>query len=205
MILSDNDILAAFDQGAIFFYSPKHPKAPASQRARLQELIGKNPNSVDVTLGETICQPEYLGSQVINPYYSDRTFEAGRFYLGHTEEFIGTTVEPYIVDRTYSGFGNYPVTIRDEYWLAPMFDTRSTLAREGVPFHLSAGFGDCGFHGRWALEIAPAQSAVVNAGDRVGQVYFQTLSSEPANKYQSNYSKVDDWSFEECVLPRKGG
>jgi deoxycytidine triphosphate deaminase len=122
------------------------------------------------------------------PFGKAIPFIRGCFYLAHTEEFIGTTSKPFHWDGK-------------EHYLTSQFDTRSTLARMGLPMHCSAGFGDCGFHGRWALEITPQRTHMLSKGTRIGQVYFTTLVGKPSSFYESNYSKVEDWSFDSCVLP----
>jgi dCTP deaminase len=204
MLLSSEAILAAYDQGAIHFYSP----GCLDQMSRLVYLLGDNPNSVDVTLGSEVREigrkfwefwkMSNLKGKVWRldyPTYDLEGYplEKGSFYLSHTEEFIGTTDKPFNWDGK-------------DYYLTSQFDTRSTLARMGLPMHCSAGFGDCGFHGRWALEIAPVQDCVIDAGEKVGQVYFTTLCGTPKHFYESKYgqSNPDKWSFEESVLPRKG-
>jgi deoxycytidine triphosphate deaminase len=70
---------------------------------------------------------------------------------------------------------------------APMLETRFSLARLGVSCHLSAGFGDDGFCGRWTLEITVAHPVKLFPGVRVAQVaFFKVLGRRMpyAGKYQ---------------------
>lgn len=234
MLLSNVDILKAYDQGAIYFVSPGHE----NQRERLIELLSHN--SIDVTLGA-----EYLDVYGNDSYDVDRSndkverihykeakkssllskldfftqeyvgetsplyLDPSSFYLAHTHEFIGTTDKPYMYERKLKVVNKTTgeteeQVITEELYLVPMFETKSTIARMGASMHLGAGFGDFGFHGRWAMEISPAVPLTLNFGDKVAQISFQALSSKPNTTYNSDYSQVEDWSFDKCVLPRNG-
>lgn len=98
------------------------------------------------------------------------------FFLAFTEEFIGTAPNSNI---------------------HPQFHQRSTLAREGL-FHTKAGWGDVGFHNRWAMEFYTLKPFYIKAGDRVGQISFEyTTDSESYAQETGNYQK--NISFEELV------
>lgn len=105
------------------------------------------------------------------------------FVLCHTEEFIGTTVP----------------------WLRPDIDTRSTLARWGLPVHLSAGLGDPGFCGRWTLEVWNwhTEAILVPVGARVGSVQFTVVEGNEG-LYTARYNVGRaDWT-PDAMLPRRG-
>lgn len=72
--------------------------------------------------------------------------------------YLGSTVE-------YAGSDNY----------VPMYDGRSSKARLGIGSHISAGFGDIGFKGKWTLEITVIHPTVVYPNMRIGQVYFMRV------------------------------
>lgn len=222
MLLSNVDILKAYDQGAIYFVSPGHD----DQRARLQELLSHN--SVDVTLG--LLYMDVYGYEGVEKDPSGKTIpykgtailsmlsdgepasvqlDPSSFYLAHTHEYIGTTDKPYRLEQVMTvtdskGKKKVSQTFYQDVYLVPMFETKSTIARMGASMHLGAGFGDFGFHGRWAMEISPAVPITLNPGDKVAQISFQTLSSKPSTVYESPYSKVDNWNFAESVMPRNG-
>lgn len=92
--------------------------------------------------------------------------EPGRLYLGSTVEY----------------------TAADD--CVPMLEGRSSIGRLGLYVHVTAGFGDVGFHGCWTLEISCIQPIRVYAGVEICQIYFHTIAGayEPyvSNKYQNN-------------------
>ena len=103
--------------------------------------------------------------------------------LAHTIEYIGTTV-PY---------------------LQPFLQTRSTLARWGVPIHLSAGWGDPGYCSRWTLELYNPwpRSVVLPVGGRVGCIGFiEVAGNESAYEGRYNASALE-WT-PAAMLPRQG-
>ncbi len=75
--------------------------------------------------------------------------------------YLGTTME-------YAGSDIY----------VPCIEGRSSMARLGISPHVSAGFGDHGFKGKWTLEITVAHPVRVYAGMRVCQVYFHEMKGE---------------------------
>lgn len=115
------------------------------------------PASVDLTLGSEIYIPEYDEHLVADP---DEPIElgAGAFVLGHVDEHVSIPSD-----------------------LLGLLSGRSTLARQGIAVHLSAGWCDPGFEGQLVLEIknVAADTRVLHPGDRVAQIGFIILD-EPA-------------------------
>lgn len=215
MILSNMDILKAYEQGAIWFNSPHDTKTNKELLIEQTRI-----NAVDVTLGSIVMEeiprgielPAYTKVDTSSGYV---TLVAGRNYLAHTHEFIGTTEIPFqheyeikLEETVRSDLKLNELTslmYKQELWLAPMFDSRSTLARRFVPMHMSAGFGDVGFCSRWAMEIHPTSTILLKIGTPVAQVSFQTVSSKPSVLYSSGYNAaktLEEWSFEQNVLPK---
>lgn len=87
----------------------------------------------------------------------------GVLYLGSTEEY---TESPDLV---------------------PMYEGRSSMGRLGVCSHITAGFGDIGFRGRWTLEISVVQPVRVYAGIRIGQLFFHRPDGEILHRYAGKY------------------
>lgn len=92
--------------------------------------------------------------------------EPGRLYLGRTVEKTRT-------DK-----------------LVPMLEGRSSIGRLGMFVHVTAGFGDVGFHGYWTLEIFVVQPLVIYPDVEVCQIYFHHIDGAYATyksgKYQNN-------------------
>jgi dCTP deaminase len=88
--------------------------------------------------------------EVVTVPISPKGFELlpGKIYLGSTVEECGS----------------------DHYVCC--IEGRSSVGRLGIQVHMTAGFGDLGFKGRWTLEIRVAQPVVVYPFVRIAQAYF---------------------------------
>jgi dCTP deaminase len=75
----------------------------------------------------------------------------GVLYLGETEEYTET---PHHV---------------------PCIEGRSSVGRLGMQVHLTAGFGDTGFKGKWTLEITVVHPLKVYAGTEICQISYQNV------------------------------
>ena len=133
------------------------------------ENIG--PNSYDVRLADELAV--YI-DPVLDVRRENRTRKIkipeegiklvpGKVYLGSTVEY---TESPAFV---------------------PMYEGRSSLARLGISSHLSAGFGDIGFKGKWTLEIKVEQPVIICAGIRIGQLYWHKPVGEITSTYHGKY------------------
>jgi dCTP deaminase len=98
----------------------------------------------------------------------------GILYLGSTIEYAGST--KYI----------------------PCIEGRSSVARVGLSVHLSAGFGDIGFVGRWTLELSVVQPLRIYAGIEICQIMFYSIEGD-YNLYNGRYP-----ANQPGVLPSKG-
>lgn len=77
--------------------------------------------------------------------------------------YLGSTVE-----RTFT----------DKY--APKIDGKSSVGRLGMGVHVTAGFGDVGFDGRWTLEITVVHPLKVYPGVPICQVAFSDVKGDLA-------------------------
>jgi deoxycytidine triphosphate deaminase len=203
MILNAKQIIEEAKSNKIIYYSDN--KNYLKQNCKNQ--------SVDVNLGEWVYIPllaDRLSVAKANDYSSstipqiiddewffnlkrcgDLIIPKGVFFLCHTEQFIGTAANSDIL---------------------PQFYQRSTIARMGLS-HTLAGWGDVGYHNRWAMEFTTLNKFTLKYNMRVGQITFsQTLpnsnsyTSETGN-YQSIENDLDDlvnsWKKED-ILPREG-
>ena len=92
--------------------------------------------------------------------------ETGKLYLGRTVEYTRT----------------------DKY--VPMLEGRSSVGRLGLFIHVTAGFGDVGFHGFWTLEISCVQPIKIYSGVEICQIYYHSIKGDYnkycSKKYQNN-------------------
>lgn len=106
----------------------------------------------------------------------------GGFALAHTDEYAGTTVP----------------------WLCPFIETRSTMARWGIAAHVSAGWGDPGFCGRWTLELYNHQqfAVAIPIGARICSIGFHRVEDNDV-LYTGRYNAPEAWE-PSMMLPRQG-
>jgi dCTP deaminase len=70
--------------------------------------------------------------------------------------------------------------------IVPMIEGRSSIARLGLSIHVTAGFGDIGFCGRWTLEITAAENIVLYPYMPIGQLYW--IKTNPTTRrYKGKY------------------
>ncbi len=73
----------------------------------------------------------------------------------------------------------------ETYKLFPYIDGRSTIGRNFIITHHTAGRGDDGFCGQWTLEIKVLHPAVVYPNMRIGQIYYEKFCGK-RNPYNEN-------------------
>ena len=88
--------------------------------------------------------------------------------------YLGSTLE-----RTFTSY------------YIPMLSGRSSIGRHGMTIHVTAGFGDIGFNGRWTLEIMVAHPYKVYPGDEVCQIYFETPEGDTSYQYAGRYQNQE--------------
>lgn len=71
-------------------------------------------------------------------------------------------------------------------------DGRSSIARLGIQIHLTAGFGDLGYKGRWTLEFSVVQPVILTEGIELCQVYFYAICGNNDILYNGRYQGGDD-------------
>lgn len=75
----------------------------------------------------------------------------------------------------------------ESYNCIPVIEGRSSIARLGVFVHVTAGFGDSGFQGRWTLEMVVVHPVVVYPGLQICQIAYDTIGRHfpyQSKKYQ---------------------
>lgn len=135
-----------------------------------------NPNSYNLRLA-----PELLvyTEPVLDPKKDNRTMSVkipdeglvllpGRLYLGKTMEWTET--------RDY----------------VPKLEGRSSIGRLGLAIHVTAGFGDIGFCGRWTLELECVQPVKIYPGMEICQITYHAVRGERTEVYRGKYQDSDE-------------
>jgi dCTP deaminase len=133
-----------------------------------------NPNSYNLRLAEELLVYTHRPLDMKTPNPTEELIipaaglllEPGRLYLGRTVEYTET-------DRH-----------------VPMLEGRSSVGRLGLFVHVTAGFGDVGFHGYWTLEVFCVEPIRIYPRVPICQIYYHTIAGdfEPyrRGKYQAN-------------------
>lgn len=156
-ILSGNEIRQRMSKGDIII----HPYND-------QQL---GPNSYNLRLLDRML---VYTEAVLDPKRDNRTREIiipqegyvlkpGRVYIASTEEWTETRN------------------------LVPMLVGRSSVGRLGLGVHVTAGFGDVGFKGRWTLEMVATEPVRVYPGMKICQIYYHTVAGEILEEYAGKY------------------
>lgn len=132
-----------------------------------KDLIVINPNSVNLTLNDTIgtYSEPVLDIKKDNPVEYTQIDEKGMWfypdevYLGRTNEWTET------------------------YNFIPMMSGRSSLGRNGLHVHCSAGMGSIGYKGYWHLGMRATRPIKVFKDMKCCQIYYFTPDGEITNNY----------------------
>lgn len=90
------------------------------------------------------------------------------------------------------GYLGHTVEYTETYNLFPYIDGKSSVGRNFILNHHTAGRGDDGFCGQWTLEIKVLYPTVVYPNMRIGQIYYEEFvgKRKPYNKNKaSHYNK----------------
>lgn len=75
----------------------------------------------------------------------------------------------------------------ETHGLVPMLIGRSSIGRLGLAVHVTAGFGDIGFSGRWTLELLAAHPIRVYPGMEICQISYEEIEGEVLEGYHGKY------------------
>ena len=162
-ILNGDEIIQAYKDGKIVIDPWDEKKVGA--------------NSYDVTLLPKlkVYNRVILDPRVKNPTRDIEIPEKG-YLLKKGDFYLGSTLE-YNANKSND--------------IVPMLEGRSSVARLGLTIHITAGFGDIGFCGRWTLEIVPAMDIWVYPGMPIGQLYW--VRTNPTDRcYKGKYQDQKD-------------
>lgn len=135
-----------------------------------------NPNSYNLKLGNKLLKYQDI---VLDPKREPKIEEIiipdeglilnkFDFYLGVTQE------ETYTCDYV------------------PLLDGRSSIGRMGLFVHVTAGFGDIGFYGRWTLELFPVKNVKVYPGMEICQISYHPIDGDNSILYNGRYQHSED-------------
>ncbi|MDR2269226.1 MAG: hypothetical protein LBD94_03525 [Rickettsiales bacterium] len=114
-----------------------------------------------------LSNPKYL----INPFNKNKEI----IELNIPED--GLIISPNI------GYLSATMEYTETYNLVPCIDGRSSVGRNFIMIHNTAGFGDVGFCGTWTLEIKVSHPTLIKSGMRIGQIYYYPVEGEILNPY----------------------
>ncbi len=168
MILSSNEIKNRIELGDIHI-----------DQFTLQRL---NPNSYNLRLAPVlkVYNEAVLDAkadnhfEIVNIPDDGIILEAHRLYLGCTHEFTET------------------------HGLVPKIDGRSSIGRLGIFVHVTAGFGDIGFKGRWTLEIMAIHPVRIYPLMEICQISYHTVCGVIDQVYEGRYQGSKE--VETCKL-----
>ena len=95
-----------------------------------------------------LLDPKRLKTNIIEIPKHGLVLEPNILYLGSTNEHTET------------------------YNLVPKIDGRSSIGRLGISVHITAGFGDIGFKGKWTLEISVVQPVIIYPNMEICQISY---------------------------------
>lgn len=137
-----------------------------------------NPNSYNVHLANKLKVYDnnaVLDLKTCNNYFKEITIPSEGFILLPNTLYIGATKEVISSDKFISSI-----------------DGRSSIGRLGIQIHLTAGFGDIGFHGTYTLEITVVQPVRIYPDFQVAQVYFEKPDGKVDFLYKGRYQGQKD-------------
>lgn len=87
------------------------------------------------------------------------------------------------------GYLGHTVEYTETYNLFPYIDGKSSVGRNFILNHHTAGRGDDGFCGQWTLEIKVLYPTVVYPNMRIGQIYYEEFigKRKPYNKNKASH------------------
>ena len=123
-------------------------------------------NKLMIYTDDVLDMKKLNNTKIINIPEDGYILAPNKLYLGRTNEYTET----------------------DKY--IPMLEGRSSIGRLGICIHVTAGFGDCGFHGYWTLELFCIQPVKIYPNVDICQIYYHTIDGDydlyNSNKYQNN-------------------
>ena len=194
MILVDTEITKAVDKGDIVI-------TPF-------DANNVNPNSYDVNLGNTLIVYGKRKNWIKRLYYDFISLfrEVNPIELiespsadkpidcrAKTETVaIPIPLEGLVLLPKYGYLGSTIQRTENPKYV-PVIYGKSSLGRNFLLVHFTAGFGDVGFNGHWTLELAVVHPLRIYAGMKIGQIVF----FDAKGKVKTNYAEKADSKYKE--------
>lgn len=143
-----------------------------------------NPNSYNLTLSDKLkvyTLRKYMDGTII-PLDMAKDNPTEDIYINSN----GIVLEPGIL---YLGSTNEYTACKN---LIPCIDGRSSIARLGICVHVTAGFGDIGFRGKWTLEITVVHPVRIYANCEICQIYYEEPTGNTSIQYNGKYQNQKD-------------
>ena len=101
------------------------------------------------------------------------------------------------------GYLGSTVEYTETYNLFPYIDGKSSVGRNFILNHHTAGRGDDGFRGQWTLEIRVLYPTVVYPNMRIGQIYYEqfTGARKPYNMNPSSHYDGQTGPTPAAIIP----
>ena len=132
------------------------------------------PASLDIRLGNTFAVVEDSHNNIITmtEEIKYKTIKTDKYILMPGQFVLATTMEYFKLPKNITAF----------------VEGRSSLGRMGL-FIQNAGWVDPGFEGEITLELFNANRCAIElqAGRRIGQMVFATMTDTPHNTYNGKY------------------
>ena len=134
-----------------------------------------NPNSYNLKIGNELM------------IYTNSILDAGKKNDTKTIKIPpeGIVLEP---GELYLA-NTYEYTETHKY--VPVVFGRSSTGRLGITVHITAGFGDLGFKGKWTLQLTCVKPVRIYPYMKICQVAYFEISGEDAMIYKSKYQNSD--------------
>lgn len=149
-----------------------------------------NPNSYNLRLSDALL----IYSTDLTPHQAQTWFESGRPFDSEQLDwrFANRTVPlrlPQDGAILHPGKIYLGATVERTHtkMYVPILDGRSSGARLGVTVHITGGFGDIGFNGRWTLEIRVEEPIRIYPNVQFCQVRFDVPHGDTAIQYRGKY------------------
>lgn len=165
-ILTSNEILKRMDKGDIVI-SPFN-----------KEQL--NPNSYNVTLGDTLLvYSNALNNKILDPHF-DKTLKTRKIKIPE-KGFILRPNTLYL-----ASINEYTET----YNLVPKIEGRSSIGRLGLFIHVTAGYGDIGYKGNFTLELMCIHPVKIYPNMKIAQISYNTIEGKATDSYNGKYQNI---------------
>ena len=141
--------------------------------AGMKPIIKYNPNK-KYYMRDWFEDPYAYEDYTLRPYKYDPRNPAFLLNPAQRNETLEINIpESGAILNPYIGYLGSTVEHTETYNLFPYIDGKSSIGRNFILDHHTAGRGDDGFCGTWTLEIRTLYPTVVYPGMRIGQIYYK--------------------------------